>query len=404
MCQDRTVLGHVIGPPFRVAIVVAALAACSPTVPLGANTGPVRSVSRKAVDRTSSNPNSSSLIVGSAAPDGAGYWLVASDGGIFAFGDAGFFGSTGSLSLNRAVVGMAATPDGAGYWLVASDGGIFAYGDAGFFGSASGLLQRSAVALVPTPTGVGYRIISADGGVYSYGDALYLGSVNVPRLAGKTIALDPGHDGGNGNDPGYINQPINGGGTTEPCDTAGTATADGYTEHAFNFDVAIRLEALLTAEGATVVMTRANDSGVGPCVDTRTAITNTATVAISIHADSGPPSGSGFDVIEPAPVISSISNNAAIVPASAQLAIDVRNAFASDTGEGPSDYSGTDGIDQRSNLGGLNLSTTPKVLIECANVQHAADAGLTELPEWRQQAALGLADGFTTYLTTEERP
>ncbi len=76
-------------------------------------------------------------IVGMASTaDGGGYWLVAADGGIFSFGDATFFGSTGSLRLNKPIVGMAATPDGGGYWLVASDGGIFSYGDARFHGSA----------------------------------------------------------------------------------------------------------------------------------------------------------------------------------------------------------------------------------------------------------------------------
>ncbi|MGO9027873.1 MAG: neocarzinostatin apoprotein domain-containing protein [Acidimicrobiales bacterium] len=70
--------------------------------------------------------------------DGKGYWLVASDGGIFAYGDAGFHGSAGGTTLDKPIVGMAATPDGKGYWLVASDGGIFAYGDAGFYGSAGG--------------------------------------------------------------------------------------------------------------------------------------------------------------------------------------------------------------------------------------------------------------------------
>ena len=72
-------------------------------------------------------------VVGMApTPDGGGYWVVATDGGIFAFGDAAFFGSTGSMTLNKPVVGMAPTPDGAGYWLVGSDGGIFAFGDAPF--------------------------------------------------------------------------------------------------------------------------------------------------------------------------------------------------------------------------------------------------------------------------------
>jgi ribosomal protein L24E len=70
-----------------------------------------------------------------STPDGKGYWLVASDGGIFAFGDAGFHGSTGNIALNQPVVGMASTRTGRGYWFVASDGGIFAFGDAGFHGS-----------------------------------------------------------------------------------------------------------------------------------------------------------------------------------------------------------------------------------------------------------------------------
>ncbi|HWE69049.1 MAG TPA: hypothetical protein VG205_01730, partial [Acidimicrobiales bacterium] len=82
-------------------------------------------------------------------PDGKGYWLVASDGGIFAYGDAAFFGSTGAKTLNQPIVGMSASPDGQGYWLVASDGGIFAYGDAGFFGSTGAMtLNKPVVGMV----------------------------------------------------------------------------------------------------------------------------------------------------------------------------------------------------------------------------------------------------------------
>ena len=87
-------------------------------------------------------------------PDGKGYWLVASDGGIFSYGDAGFYGSTGGMKLNQPIVGMAATPNGKGYWLVASDGGIFSYGDAGFFGSAGNLkLNKPIVGMSATPDG-----------------------------------------------------------------------------------------------------------------------------------------------------------------------------------------------------------------------------------------------------------
>jgi hypothetical protein len=72
-------------------------------------------------------------------PDGKGYWLAATDGGIFNYGDARFFGSTGSIKLNKPVVALAATPDARGYWLTATDGGIFNYGDAGFFGSTGSI-------------------------------------------------------------------------------------------------------------------------------------------------------------------------------------------------------------------------------------------------------------------------
>jgi N-acetylmuramoyl-L-alanine amidase len=343
-------------------------------------------------------------IVGMAAtPDGGGYWLVAADGGIFAFGDAPFSGSTGSMHLNRPVVGMAAAPGGAGYWLVASDGGLFSFG-VPFDGAATGQLGRAAAGMATD--GSGYRIVSSNGGVYAFGGAPFYGSVYVPPMVGEVVAIDPGHDGGNAGAAGLIAQPIDSGNFTESCDTVGTETASGYAEHAFNFDVATRLEALLETEGATVVMTRGNDTGVGPCVNVRAAIGNAAgaDAAVSIHADGGPVSGRGFDVIEPAPVVSPISNNTAVVPASAQLANEIRTTFAADSGEPASDYSGTNGIDQRSNLGGLNLTTVPKVLIECANMQNPVDAALTESPQWRQQAAQGLADGITAFLEAQQAP
>ncbi len=117
-------------------------------------------------------------VVGMAStPDDRGYWLVASDGGIFAYGDAGFYGSSGNLVLNRPVVGMAATPDGRGYWLVASDGGIFAYGDAGFYGSSGNLvLNRPVVGMASTPDDRGYWLVASDGGIFAYGDAGFYGS------------------------------------------------------------------------------------------------------------------------------------------------------------------------------------------------------------------------------------
>ena len=81
-----------------------------------------------------------------------GYWQVAADGGVFTFGSAGFYGSTGSMKLNKPVVGMAPTPDHRGYWLVASDGGVFAFGDAGFYGSTGSIkLNKPIVGHDPHP-------------------------------------------------------------------------------------------------------------------------------------------------------------------------------------------------------------------------------------------------------------
>ena len=125
-----------------------------------------------------------------ATHDGRGYWLVASDGGVFSYGDASFYGSAGSLALDRPIVGMASTPDGRGYWLVASDGGIFSYGDASFYGSAGSLaLDRPIVGLASTPDGRGYWLVAGDGGIFSYGDADFYGSAGSLALDRPIVGL-----------------------------------------------------------------------------------------------------------------------------------------------------------------------------------------------------------------------
>jgi subtilisin family serine protease len=136
-------------------------------------------------------------IVGVAAtPSGKGYWLVASDGGIFAFGDAAFYGSTGSLALNKPIVGVAATPSGKGYWLVASDGGIFAFGDAGFYGSTGSLaLNRPIVGVAATRSGRGYWLVASDGGIFAFGDAAFFGSTGNLKLNRPIVDMAPSPDG-----------------------------------------------------------------------------------------------------------------------------------------------------------------------------------------------------------------
>ena len=122
---------------------------------------------------------------------GDGYRMAASDGGVFAFGDAGFYGSMGARALNAPIVGMAATRDGMGYWLVASDGGVFAFGDAGFYGSMGArALNAPIVGMAATPDGMGYWFVATDGGVFAFGDAPFLGGVGgtgITTVAGMAI-------------------------------------------------------------------------------------------------------------------------------------------------------------------------------------------------------------------------
>jgi hypothetical protein len=129
-------------------------------------------------------------VVGIAAtPDGGGYWLVAADGGVFSFGDAQFFGSMGGTRMNSRIVGIAATHDGGGYWLVAADGGVFAFGDAQFFGSTGGApLNAPIVGMTVTPDGGGYVLAAADGGIFDFGDAAFVGSA-VGLVDGPVVGV-----------------------------------------------------------------------------------------------------------------------------------------------------------------------------------------------------------------------
>ena len=156
------------------------------------NTGQVycfgSAVCRGSISGTLAQP-----IVGMASvPNKNGYWLVASDGGIFSFGDAAFYGSTGNIKLNQPIVGMASTPSGNGYWMVASDGGIFAFGDAAFYGSTGNIkLNKPIVDIIKTQTGNGYWMVASDGGIFTFGDASFYGSTQASNVvAGASQAGD----------------------------------------------------------------------------------------------------------------------------------------------------------------------------------------------------------------------
>ncbi len=216
-------------------------------------------------------------------------------------------------------------------------------------------------------------------------------------LAGKVVGIDPGHNGGNFTDPGYINQLIWNGREQETCDTAGTQTESGYTEALFNFHVASHLRDSLAAAGATVVMTRKTNSGVGPCVNHRAEIINAAhaDVAIDIHADGGPSWGRGFTVLEPV----ADGPNDKVIRDSIRFGASVRHALLASTRMPQSDYYGHDGVIFRNDLAGLNLTTVPKVLVECGNMPNPTDAALLASRPFQREIADAFTSAVVSFLT-----
>ncbi|HTS97318.1 MAG TPA: N-acetylmuramoyl-L-alanine amidase [Streptosporangiaceae bacterium] len=215
-------------------------------------------------------------------------------------------------------------------------------------------------------------------------------------LAGKVVGIDPGHNGGNFTDPGAIAGQIWNGAEWEACDTTGTMTDGGYSEARFNFDVATYLKADLRRDGARVVMTRTSNDGVGPCVNTRAEIINNARadVAVDIHADGGPAAGRGFTILEPV----AVGPNDQVIAASARFGGDVRQALLAGTPMPESDYTGVDGIMPRGDLAGLNLTTVPKILVECGNMRNATDAALLVTARFQQQVAAALTAAIVRFL------
>jgi hypothetical protein len=138
----------------------------------------------------------SPIVTAAATHDGNGMWLVGADGGIYSFGDAHFYGSTGSLQLQGPIVGMAPTPDGKGYWLVALDGGVFSFGDGHFYGSMGGhLLNQPIVAMASSADGKGYWLTAADGGIFAFGDAHFYGSSEPFHAPSPFVAMAATPDG-----------------------------------------------------------------------------------------------------------------------------------------------------------------------------------------------------------------
>ncbi|MFF5784556.1 N-acetylmuramoyl-L-alanine amidase [Streptomyces sp. NPDC012693] len=220
-------------------------------------------------------------------------------------------------------------------------------------------------------------------------------------LAGRTVVIDPGHNPGNFRHSAEINQKVNIGTNRKECDTTGTSTNAGYTEASFTLDVSHRLRDLLAARGATVVLTHDADRPWGPCIDERARIGNEARAdaVVSVHADGSAVGHRGFHVILPAQVREGSADTTKIVGPSRELGERIADRFARATGTAPSNYLGSGtGLDVRDDLGGLNLSTVPKVFVECGNMRDPKDAQLLTSAAWRQKAAQGIADGIATYL------
>ncbi|TDE90055.1 N-acetylmuramoyl-L-alanine amidase [Occultella glacieicola] len=209
-------------------------------------------------------------------------------------------------------------------------------------------------------------------------------------LLGWTIGLDPGHNGGNASHVLEINEQVpDGRGGWKQCNTTGTTALSGYAEHEFNFDVAVRTRAALEDLGATVVMTRESDDGVGPCVDVRGrfAEDNDVDLMLSIHADgSADPAIAGFFAIVADPPLSESQGQPSL-----ELAQTMITAL-SDGGFTPSTIY-EEALSQRADLATLNFARRPAVMLELGEMRNPAESDLMSSEAGRQAYADALVDG-----------
>jgi N-acetylmuramoyl-L-alanine amidase len=220
----------------------------------------------------------------------------------------------------------------------------------------------------------------------------------------RTVVLDPGHNGANSTHLRAINRLVYAGyGRRKPCNTAGTATNAGYPEHAFTWDIANRVRALLVARNVRVIMTRHTDDGVGPCVNRRAAIESTLGVsaAIAIHGDGAPSGDHGFhlcvDSRRP------VGATAATVAHTRRLNAVLHSALAARSGLTVGNYVGRNGYYYRDDLAGLNLSRNPTAFLELGNMRNGADAHRQSTAAGRARIAAAVAQGILAYLNSLPR-
>jgi N-acetylmuramoyl-L-alanine amidase len=219
-------------------------------------------------------------------------------------------------------------------------------------------------------------------------------------LTGRVVAIDPGHQLGNARHSSEINRLVDAGGFRKPCNTTGTATNAGYPESAFAMSTANYLKARLQALGAKVYLTRTTESYDlwGPCVDVRGRFGAKvhADLMVSIHGDGAASQYRGFFVIRPA-LRSGWTDD--IYARSNTLGQYVRAGLDGAGLARANDYGG-DGLDTRSDLGTLNWSNVPIVMVEMGNMRNAGDAARMSSSSARNNLyAAGLASGIRRYLT-----
>jgi N-acetylmuramoyl-L-alanine amidase len=215
------------------------------------------------------------------------------------------------------------------------------------------------------------------------------------NIAGMIVFLDPGHNGSN--DASIGKQVPTGRGGTKNCQESGTSTDDGFPEHTFTWETTLRIRQALTALGVRTAMSRGNDTGLGPCVDERAAMANALrpNAIVSIHGDGGPATGRGFHVLYSSPPL-----NQTQAGPSVQFAQIMRDQMQA-SGFVPSTYVGTNGLDPRSDIAGLNLAQYPSILVECGNMKNPVDSGLMKTPEGQQKYADAVVRGIAGFLGTQ---
>ncbi|NKY27872.1 N-acetylmuramoyl-L-alanine amidase [Nocardia gamkensis] len=225
------------------------------------------------------------------------------------------------------------------------------------------------------------------------------------KLAGKTVFLDPGHQGSN-HSQDLARQVSDGRGGTKDCQTTGMTTMNGVPEHTITWNVAQVVKTSLETLGAHVVLSRQDDMNWGGCVDdrARAASQSGADVAVSIHADSAPAQDRGFHLIVPELPIPNLIVDQVQSGAGLAASKSVRDAYR-DAGFPPADYGGVvDGLQTRSDIAGPALTTVPLVFLEMGNGANPEDAALLETPDGQLEHAIALTTGVVGYLLGAPQP